>query len=202
MEFITEILTNYATYVPLVAFGLLLLAGFNLPVSEDIVFIVSSSIAATTPEVNVYLAFIGCFFGAYFSDIIAYTIGRHGGNRLLKFSFIQKMVPLHKIESIKEYFRKYGANTLFFGRFVPFGVRNILFMTSGLIRMKVIKFLIIDFLALCVTSTILFSLGYTLGNNRDKIYPYLDNYKFIIFGLFLFIILFSIIYKKYKQKSI
>jgi len=112
------------------------------------------------------------------------------------------MVPLHKIESIKEYFRKYGANTLFFGRFVPFGVRNILFMTSGLIRMKVIKFLIIDFLALCVTSTILFSLGYTLGNNRDKIYPYLDNYKFIIFGLFLFIILFSIIYKKYKQKSI
>ncbi len=199
-SYITELLTNYAVYLPIFAFGLLLLAGLNLPVSEDLVFIISSSIAATTQGVNVYLTFIGCFFGAYFSDIIAFSIGKYAGNKLINYPFFQKMIPAEKIDGVKGYFLKYGGKTLFFGRFIPFGVRNLLFMTSGLIKMKVSKFLMIDILALSVTSTILFSLGYTLGNNRDKIFPYLSQYKFIIFGIFIMIIFSSLFYKKFKTK--
>ena len=47
MDYITNILLNAAPYVHFISFGLLLLAGFNLPISEDLVFIVSASIAAT-----------------------------------------------------------------------------------------------------------------------------------------------------------
>jgi membrane-associated protein len=200
MSNITEILYAMAPNVHFISFGLLILAGFNMPVSEDLVFIVSASIAATlVPENTVYI-FIGCFLGAYFSDIIAYTLGRTLGRRLLKISFFQKLFPQEKIEKIERYFLKYGGNTLFFGRFIPFGMRNILFATSGIVKMKILKFLIVDFFALSLTSTILFYLGYSLGRNYQVIFPYLNRYKFIILALLIVIILFFIFKNRAKEK--
>lgn len=188
-----------APNVHYISFGLLILAGFNMPVSEDIVFIVSASIAATiVPENTVYI-FTGCFLGAYFSDIIAYMLGRTLGRKLLKISFFQKFFPEEKIEKIEKYFLKYGGNTLFFGRFIPFGMRNILFATSGIVKMKIRKFLFVDFIALCITSTIMFYLGYSLGQNYQVIFPYLNRYKFILLALLLVIVTYFIIKNRKKN---
>jgi membrane protein DedA with SNARE-associated domain len=201
MNTITEILFAMAPNVHFISFGLLILAGFNMPVSEDLVFIVSASIAATiVPENTVYI-FIGCFMGAYFSDIIAYTIGRTFGRRLLKISFFQKLFPEEKIEKIERYFLKYGGNTLFFGRFIPFGMRNVLFATSGIVKMKISKFLLVDFLALCVTSTVLFYLGYNLGQNYQVIFPYLNRYKFIILALLSAVVCFFLFRNWIRKKQ-
>ncbi len=179
-----------APNVHFISFGLLILAGFNFPVSEDIVFIVSASIAATiVPENTVYI-FIGCFLGAYFSDVIAYVLGRTLGRKLLKISFFQKFLPEEKIETIEKYFLKYGGKTLFFGRFIPFGMRNVLFATSGIVKMKIQKFLAVDLMALSVTSTIMFYLGYSLGRNYKVIFPYLNRYKFVILAIFILLVVF------------
>ena len=199
---ITEILTDAAQYVHLISFGLLFLAGFSLPISEDLVIILSASIAATiVPEKTAYI-FIGCFAGAYISDVIAYLIGRYLlGDTLLKHERLAKLKIIKllkhgfsekRLEKLKNYFDKYGAKTLFFGRFVPFGVRNILFMTCGLTHMKLKVFLIVDICALICTTIVLFSLGYTLGENYEQIFPYLDHYKIVIFALFiLFLLIFN-----------
>lgn len=190
-----------APNVHFISFGLLILAGFNFPVSEDLVFIVSASIAATiVPENTVYI-FTGCFLGAYFSDVIAYVLGRTLGRKLLKISFFQKFFPEEKIEKIERYFLKYGGKTLFFGRFIPFGMRNVLFATSGIVKMKIRKFLAVDLMALSVTSTIMFYLGYSLGRNYKVIFPYLNRYKFAILAIFILFIVFILIrnrMNKYK----
>ena len=199
MEFIADILFKMAPDVHIIAFGLLLLAGFNLPVSEDIVFIVSASIAATIIPQNKYLIFFGCFAGAYFSDIISYSIGKYAGRRILQINFFKRMVPDEKIKKTENYFIKYGGKTLFFGRFIPFGVRNVLFITSGIVGMRFIKFLIVDIMALCITSTILFTLGYSFGKNYKQLIPYLDKYKFIIFGIFLCVLMIFFMRNKFKK---
>ena len=77
MEFLSELLYEWARYVHLISFGLLILAGFNFPVSEDLIMIISGSIAATIVPENTFYIFAGCFWGAYFSDIIAYSLGRN-----------------------------------------------------------------------------------------------------------------------------
>jgi len=190
-----------APQVHFISFFLLLLAGFNLPVSEDIVFIVSAAIASSIVPENTIQIFIGCFVGAYFSDIIAYSIGRFGGNKLLKINLFKKMMPEDRIITIEKYFEKYGKKTLFFGRFIPFGVRNVMFISAGLIRMKPIKFLLIDLLALCFTSTILFSLGYSFGNKYKLIFPYLNRYKIVVFSIFLLVIALIFLKKHINQKK-
>jgi membrane protein DedA with SNARE-associated domain len=196
MESITEILFNAAPYVHYISFGLLVLAGLNLPVSEDLVFIVSSSIAATMVPENSAIIFIACFLGAYTSDIMAYGIGRFAAGNLLKNESLKKL-PLisslfseKKLESLRGYFNRYGTKTLFFGRFIPFGIRNILFMTSGLIRMDIRKFMLVDFAALACTSTVLYSLGYSLGQNYMVIFPYLSRYRIVIMALLVIFIIF------------
>jgi len=201
MEYLASILQNAAPMVHFISFGLLILAGFNMPVSEDLVFIISASIAATIVPQNAVYIFIGCFLGAYCSDIIAYSLGRFLGPKLLTISFFRKNLPQERIDKIESYFEKYGSKTLFFGRFIPFGIRNVLFITSGLIKLRFIKFLIVDLIALSVTSSILFYLGYSFGNNYKVIIPYLDQYKYIIFSLFIIAILFFVIKGKIDKKN-
>ncbi|MCL1911248.1 MAG: DedA family protein [Leptospirales bacterium] len=196
MESISELLFNAAPYVHFISFGLLLLAGFNLPVSEDVVYIVSASIAATIVPENTFKILAGCFAGAYISDIMAYSIGRFLiGDILLKkpkLGIIKRGFSEERMLRLKSYFDRYGLKTLFFGRFIP--VRNILFMTCGLMKMRLRHFLIVDMCALTCTSAILFSIGYTLGENYDKIFPYIQRYKIV--ALFLAALILILINRK------
>jgi len=168
------------SYTHFIAFGLLMLSGLNLPISEDIVFLVSGSIAATIVPENVVLIFLGCYLGAFLSDSIAYCIGRFAGRRLLEIQLVRRLFHADRILTVERYFVSYGGKTLFFGRFIPFGVRNVLFMTSGFVRMRYIKFFFIDLAAVTITSMILFSLGHTLGSGYTKVFPYLQRYRITI----------------------
>ena len=76
--------------------------------------------------------FIGVFAGAYLSDLICYWLGRILGPKLWNIRFFAKMVHKDKVAQISKFYDKYGPLTLVFGRFIPFGVRNGLFLTSGL----------------------------------------------------------------------
>jgi membrane protein DedA with SNARE-associated domain len=157
MPDITSLLYGMASYTHLIAFGLLMLSGLNLPISEDLVFIVSASVAATVMPENTFLIFMGCYMGAFLSDSIAYAIGRFAGRKLLEIRFIRHIFHADKILTVEKYFVSYGGKTLFFGRFIPFGVRNVLFMTSGFVKMRYRKFFLIDLSAVTLTSLILFS---------------------------------------------
>lgn len=185
MDYITGLLFNAAPYVHYIALFLLFLAAFNLPISEDLVIIVSASIAATIVPENTWKIYAGCWAGAYISDVIAYFIGKYFiGEYLLKHPVISKKKIIsrglseERIEKLKKYFSRYGLKTLFFGRFIP--MRNILFMTCGLIKMPAVHFMIVDALALTCTSSILFSISYSLGENYMEILPWVDRYKTVL----------------------
>ncbi len=205
---IKEILMGMSPYVQFISFGLLMLSGLNVPISEDIVFIISASIAATIEPQNTFSIFAGCFLGAYLSDILAYCIGRFGIKKILysRVMIRLKLVNPQNVESrmkkLSGYFESYGGKTLFFGRFIPLGFRNILFMTCGFIKMNPVKFMIIDLCAVTSTSLILFTLGYTFGNNYEKIVPYLNRYKIVLVVLIIAIIIIFIVRKKrHKDKT-
>ncbi len=199
MAYISHLLFDFAPHVHYIAFISLLLAGFNFPISEDIIFIISASIAATIIPENTFKIAAGCVLGAYLSDIISYCLGRFGINFILQHRKLARFYPMDKIQKMEYYYQSHGAKTLFFGRFIPFGVRNIIFLTAGIARMKLYTFMLVDLLALSITSTILFTIGYTLASNYEIIFPYLNRYKLIIFSLFLLTVLSIVIYKKKKQ---
>ncbi|MFW6365352.1 MAG: DedA family protein [Spirochaetota bacterium] len=185
---ITEALFTFAPYTPFIAFGLLMLAGCNLPISEEVVVIASASIAATVvPQLTVQI-YAGCWLGVYISDIMVYCIGRFLGRRVLDTRWGAAMRLPQKTGKVSGYLQKYGVVTLLLGRLVPFGFRNILFTTAGLARMRAAKFLFFDVIPLTVTTSVYFYLGHLLGEKYETIFPLMDRLKFGIFGLFLLIL--------------
>lgn len=180
MELLNSFLSDAVPYLHFISFFLLILSGLNFPISEDLVFIISASIAAVYAPEKAAIIFAGCFSGALLSDIMVYGAGKYIGPGVLKISFFKKVFPEKIVSNIKKHYFEHGNKTLFFGRFIPFGVRNILFFTAGMVNINFKKFLIVDISALTVTSFLWFNLGYAAGGNYAEIIPFLNNFRFFI----------------------
>jgi membrane protein DedA with SNARE-associated domain len=142
--------------------GLLLLAGLNIPVSEDLMLLTAALLAQQRPDL-VWQLFAGVFVGAYLSDLICYGLGRTLGPKLWKIKWFAKMVDRAHVDKIGGFYERFGPLTLLVGRFIPFGVRNALFLTAGLSKMRFAKFAISDFIAATITCGLYFWLYFTYG---------------------------------------
>jgi len=181
MEELIQIIQANIQYAHFIIFGTLLLAGLNIPVSEDAMLFISAVLASSHPEYLIHL-FLGVYLGAYFSDLICYGLGRKVGPKLFKIKFFAGMAPPERVAKISAYYQKYGVMTLILGRFIPFGVRNALFLTAGLGKMNFTKFALSDLLACTISSVCFFSLYYYYG---ETVIDYIKQGNMVIFGLVL-----------------
>jgi len=197
----TEFLTAHAHEAHWWIFCALILAGFNLPISEDLMLITSGMLASTLVPENTYILFTAVFLGCYLSDWISYGLGRTIGLKLLDFYWFGKSFKNDRLKLISNYYKKYGFLTLLIGRFIPFGVRNCLFITAGLSKMSFKKFIISDGLACFISNITLFSLSYSFGKNNALLLEYISQYNILVFSIF-FILLISLLAYRYAFKWI
>src|SRR5689334_23659702 len=128
MEAIISLLSQHAHTAHWYVFFAMLLAGCNIPISIDLLILMSAFLAAMIiPEHTAYL-FLSCLLGCYFSAWGAYWIGRFIGPQLCKMRYLSRLINTQRLEKMKAYYEKYGVRTFILGRFIPFGLRNCLFM--------------------------------------------------------------------------
>ena len=196
MESLLTDLTNFAManaeIAPFLIFGALLLAGLNLPVSEDLMLLTSALIAAQKPDL-MWQLFAGVFAGAFISDLICYGLGRKLGPKLWKIRWFAKMVKPEMVDKVGGFYEKYGILTLVLGRFIPFGVRNALFLTAGLSKMNFLKFALSDLLAATITCSLYFWLYYTYGEAMVDI---IKQSNVVIFSVAAVVVVFFLIKRK------
>lgn len=196
MEAALEYINANAAMAPYIIFGLLLLAGFNIPVSEDIMLFTSALLAAKNPEL-LYPLFIAVFAGAYLSDVICYAfMGRFLGEKIFKIKAFKSMAPPEKIAKVTEFYEKYGIITLILGRFIPFGVRNALFLTAGLGKMNAVKFMISDLIACTISCVTFFFIYYTYG---ESVIEYVKKFNLVIFAVA--VVVGTIVYFRKKKRQ-
>lgn len=172
-------LTQHADLAPLWIFCFLLLTGFSIPISEDVMVIASGVLAGSVLPEKRELLFLAAFLGAYFSDWIAYWMGRLVGNRLSQTRwFSQKLSPERKC-TVEKFIARHGFCTLFFGRLIPFGVRNSLFMAAGALKMHFGKFLLSDGLSCLLFSFTLFSLAFRCGENYATLQSFVRSISYL-----------------------
>ena len=162
METLIALIQAHIEHAHFIIFGSLLLAGLNIPVSEDAMLFISGVLARQYPDQLSYL-FAAVYLGAYGSDLICYSLGRFVGPKIVHIRFFAKMVPPKRVEKIHAYYESHGIATLILGRFIPFGVRNGLFLCAGLGKMSFIKFALADLLACTISTIVFFSLYYHYG---------------------------------------
>lgn len=177
MESVFEFIQANIAYAPYLVFGLLLLAGFNLPVSEDALIFLCAILASKNPD-YLYPLFFSVYMGAFFSDLICFFLGRYLGPKLWKIPLFAKMVSEEKVVTIGKFYSQYGVITLILGRFIPFGVRNGLFLTAGLGNMQPLKFALSDLAACTVSVSFFFTLYYKFG---ESVIEYVKKGNIVLF---------------------
>jgi membrane-associated protein len=198
MDSVIELVTAHAYYAHWIVFGVFLLGGLNIPISEDLLIIISGMLAATVVPENVWKLFVAVFLGAYLSDWMCYWLGRKLGPKLLDLSWFAKRIKKEKIDQIQAYYKNYGFLTLLIGRFIPFGVRNMLFLTAGIGRMPFKRFILSDGVACLTSNTTLFTLSFYAGKNVDSIMHFVKTFNLVIFSTFC---LFLMMFFWYKGRS-
>ena len=120
--------TAHIPYWPLVCFSLLILAGFNLPVSEDAVIVLSAGVTLSDSSL-VIPTWISLYLGIFISDIMVYWWGYFLSKGMFQFKKIRKKLTENKIRLVAKTLDDYGFRTFIVCRFIPFGVRNTLWMS-------------------------------------------------------------------------
>lgn len=197
MEILLDFIQENIALAPWLIFFLLCLAGLNIPISEDAMLFISGVLASQYPEHMIPL-FLSVFLGAYASDIIAYWLGRLLGNNIFYIPVISRFVNQEKIEKVKLFYIRYGIVTLVVGRFIPFGVRNALFMTAGIAKMNHSVFLVVDFLTCLLSTSIYFTLYYRYG---EDVIALTSRFGVFAFAIVLLILTSYFIYRRHFRNQ-
>ena len=188
MHAIIAWLSSYLHSLPLVVFIALLLGGFNLPISEDILVIISA-VACQRKEANVPIAYAAIFFGATISDWLVYLWGWLLGRGFISNKLFSKVVTKENTLRFSRALEKYGIFTYIFVRFIPFGVRNVMSITSGFVSFNFFKFALFDSIAAFCNTSALFWVIYFFGKTGGKYFKIFGIVLFcslIIFGIYIF----------------
>lgn len=181
-----ELILAQAPHAYWLIFAGLVLAGFNLPISEDILVLTGGYLAAQAQsDAYTIKMFLAIFVGAFLGDCVVFGLGRTLGARLLETRLFSRVMTSARRDRIEDYFTRYGPWTLFGGRFIPFGVRNGVIITASIGQVPFTTFALSDLGALSITSTLLFWLGYQFAGNLEQLIIYIQNSYFAIFLGFL-----------------
>lgn len=202
MEQLYYFISQHSGKAPWILFGLFLCAGLNIPISIDILIIIASLLAATViPEATIPL-YLSAFFGCYFSAWLAYWVGRLIGRKLLGTKWLSKLLPESKLVKIENFYRRHGFLTLLIGRFIPFGIRNGIFMSTGISKLSFGLFALRDIFPAFLWSTAAFWGFHALGSNYDKLVNCVKTINLLLFCAFGVTVIAIICYKKRKKKQI
>jgi membrane protein DedA with SNARE-associated domain len=164
MDLVLQLVHQHAHAAPFLVFGLLMLAGLNVPISEDALILASALLATEHHDLLVSL-FVALYSGAYLSDLVCYWLGRRFGPRLWRLPGFSRVVPFRHVHGLGHFYTRYGVGVLLVGRFIPFGVRNGLLLTAGLGRMPFLRLAVTDLVAATVSCSFYFWLYYTYGRS-------------------------------------
>lgn len=195
MDIILTYIESHVSLAPYICFIALILAGFNIPISEDLIIISSGLLAINNPDYTIPL-FLGFFLGAYAGDIISFSIGRYFGIKIWSIPFLSRMIKPKHFNRAKKYFKNHGFLTLIIGRFIPFGVRNGIFITAGVTGQSYKTFWYRDLIACFISNITLYTLTIKFG---ERIYQFLSIYR--IPALIVFIITAGLIVFFNRKKS-
>lgn len=196
---VVEFIINYAHLAHWFVFVGILGAGLNMPVSIDVVVLAAALLGATVIPEHKWILYFAVLFGTYFSAWIAYWVGRLLGGFLPRFRLFRKLLSPERIEKTRGFYERYGMWTLLIGRFIPFGVRNCLFMSTGMSKLSFGKFILRDALACSIWCTVAYFSFYSLGQNYKVLYHYLKTFNVLIFSVFGLAVIGFIWYKRKRM---
>ena len=162
-----DLIHQYIGFFPLAAFIALLLAGINIPISEDLV-IITGALVCHEDKSLLIPTFAAIYCAVVIGDFACYWLGTRLRNGFKNSRFIVLLFSPKHIERMGRYLKRYGIFTFIVCRFIPFGVRNTLFLSSGFLSLPLRRFALYDIPAATISISTLFFLVYYFGEMIKK----------------------------------
>jgi membrane protein DedA with SNARE-associated domain len=180
-------INQYTEFYPLVAIFLLFLAALNVPLSEDLIIITGALLCRGDPSMLIP-TFLALYFGVVIGDYFPYIMGKYIRKGSLKLSFFTQLFSQKRLDKMHHYLEKFGIFTFIVCRFIPFGVRNTLFMSSGFFGLRLRRFAVFDLTAATISVSTLFFLVYHFGEAIEKPFQLVGTILFLlVISTFFFI---------------
>ncbi|MBI3088730.1 MAG: DedA family protein [Candidatus Colwellbacteria bacterium] len=153
-------------------FLLMFLGNANIPIPSEIIMTFSGFVVG-----------MGDF--SFWMVVLVGTLGDMSGSLLSYFIANQLSGRLETSGDFKRaenWYKRFGAASLFFGKLVPF-VRAFIAFPAGIFKVKLWKFLLLVGSGALIWSTVLTYIGFVLGGNWATIEPYFRKFDFVVAGL-------------------
>tara|TARA_Y100000746_G_scaffold80156_1_gene67558 strand:+ start:204 stop:863 length:660 start_codon:yes stop_codon:yes gene_type:complete len=144
-------------------------------------------------KLNFFLLVFWGLFGTILGSLPWYYLGKLVNEEKLS-KFLDKRgkyvgITSEDLAKSKRWFDKYGVSLIFWGRLVP-GIRTLISVPAGIELMPLRKFLIWTTLGSLIWVVILTYAGFILGDNWQIIESYLDQIKYVVKPLLIFLFLY------------
>lgn len=147
--------------------GVLIACGLGLPLPEDVPLLTGGffcHLGLAGVPLMIPVAMVGVLGG----DFLLFGIGRRFGHRVVEHRFIRRLVNPSRLLAAERLFARHGVRIIFAGRFLP-GLRPMIFMASGVLKVPFWTFAGVNGLAACISVPVLVLLGTFFGHNLDQI---------------------------------
>lgn len=204
MEQLFSTICDHAEWAPQILFLLLMIAGLNIPISEDIILITGGAITALCIPEHHLKMFLFLYFGCWMSAWECYALGRFFGPKLYEIPWFNHWINPASVEKLHKTIDYYKYLTFFVIRFIPGGIRNTFFMTCGLGKMPFKTFIFRDGMAVLLSSNVLFYIGYEFADHYHEIVQAVHQYSnyFLLFVLSVIgLVVATLVFNYIKNKS-
>ncbi len=147
-------------------------------------------------KLNFYILVFWGLLGTIAGSLPWYYLGKLVNEKRLS-NFLDKKgkylgITSDDLAKSKRWFDKYGVSLVFWGRLVP-GIRTLISVPAGMELMPLKKFLVWTTLGSLIWVTLLTYAGYIFGEKYPIIETYLDQIKYFIKPILIFIIFYYLI---------
>ena len=163
-------LNQYAAEAPYLAiFGILMLAGFGLPLPEDIPLMIGGYLCGQTQgQPHLWIMIPVCMLAILGADSMIFYGGKRWGQSLHRHWLMKRIVGGRNLARARVLFNRHGAKFVFFARFLP-GVRTPAFFTAGTFKMSYAKFLLWDGSAALLSVPWVIVLAYYFSGELEQV---------------------------------
>lgn len=142
----------------------------------------------------ILLAGLYAGLGSAVGASITYWVARIGGSPVVeKFAKIFR-IDMNMIVKAEDQMRKWGSGLVLVGRVIP-GVRTLISIPAGLVKIPFLKFFIATFIGAYIWCTLLIGAGYILGHEWVLISDYIKQHLPLVLSMGLFTISAYLIYQ-------
>jgi membrane protein DedA with SNARE-associated domain len=195
MEYVLQF-TEQFPYIGL--FLLLILGGIGLPFPEDATLMLCGFLIAQE-VIHPLRALVTVYTGLLIADTIIYQLGKKYGRRIVTHRWFHRFLSPVQLTKLEARFKRRGVLFILLGRHL-IGLRAQIFLVAGIMKMRLMKFLLADAVSALVTISIMVGIGYAGGNSLEAIRKDLKRIEYWVIVIVLTAITIYLLYKYVKAR--